>query len=49
MNHVKRKITAGKRSSRKSYIRYTKKETLDSKTIKPEKTLETMSPKPFFR
>lgn len=41
-------MTAGEKSPRKPYSRYTKKKALYSKTIKTEKTLETMSPTPFL-
>lgn len=48
MNHVKRKMTAGERNPRKPHLKYTKKETLHSETIKTEKNSETMSRKLFL-
>lgn len=41
-------MTAGERNPRKPHLKYTKKETLDSETIKTEKNSETMSPKLFL-
>lgn len=44
----KEKMTAEERSPEKSYLRSAKKKTLDLKTIKTEKTLQTVGPTPFL-
>lgn len=44
----KEKMTAEEKSPRKSYLRSTKTKTLDLKTIKTERTLQTVGPTPFL-